>query len=150
MFHLERLPRRIVIIGGGYIAVEFASIFAGLGAETILMHRGEKVLRGFDEDLRDDLMAALEHRGVRLMMLDHLTHVQKSGGTLFATTNEGKSFEADKIMVATGRRPSTGGLGLETVGVKMRPSRRDHRRRLLGDHGARHLCRGRRDQPHRT
>jgi glutathione reductase (NADPH) len=118
VFHLERLPRRIVIVGGGYIAVEFASIFAGLGAETILMHRGEKVLRGFDEDLRDDLMVALERRGVRLMMLDHLTHVQKSGGTLFATTNEGKSFEADKIMVATGRRPSTGGLGLETVGVK--------------------------------
>lgn len=118
VFHLERLPRRIAIVGGGYIAVEFASIFAGLGAETILLHRGEKVLRGFDEDLRDDLMVALERRGVRLMMLDHLTHVQKSGGTLFATTNEGKSFEADKIMVATGRRPSTGGLGLETVGVK--------------------------------
>jgi glutathione reductase (NADPH) len=117
-FHLDRLPRRVVVVGGGYIAVEFASIFAGLGAETILLHRGEKVLRGFDEDLRDDLMLALEHRGVRLMMLDHLTHVEKSGDTVFATTNEGKSIEANTIMAATGRRPSTAGLGLESAGVK--------------------------------
>ena len=110
-FHLDRLPRRVVVVGGGYIAVEFASIFAGLGAETILIHRGEKVLRGFDEDLRDDLMLGLERRGVRLVMLDHLTRVEKSGDAVFATTSEGKSIEANIIMAATdaGRTPRGSG-----------------------------------------
>ena len=78
-----------------------------------LIYRGEKVLRGFDEDLRDDLMLGLERRGVRLVMMDHLTRIDKSGDAVFATTNDGKSIEANTIMAATGRRPNTG-LGLES------------------------------------
>jgi len=117
-FHLAELPKRIVVAGGGYIAVEFASIFAGLGAETTLIYRGEKVLRGFDQDLRDGLMEALAKRGVRLVMNDVFTCIDKTTRGLKGVLRSGAELEADQVMFAIGRSPNTAGLGLEKAGVK--------------------------------
>ncbi len=117
VFELDHLPGRILVVGGGYIAVEFAGIFAGLGSRTTLLHRGEKLLRGFDEDLRDALCAAYRERGIALELGNTLSKVERRDGALAATLADGRSIEADTILVATGRRPNTRGLGLETVGV---------------------------------
>jgi glutathione reductase (NADPH) len=118
IFELKELPKRIAVCGGGYIAVEFASIFAGLGVETTLIHRGDKVLRGFDEDLRDGLMEALGARGIRLMMNEALLGVAQDAGCFHLSLRSGGTLEADLVFSAIGREPSTEGLGLETAGVK--------------------------------
>ncbi len=81
-FDLERLPERIAVYGGGYIAVEFAGIFAGLGSEVTLIYRGDKILRGFDEDLRDALSEAYARRGIRILTQRTFTSIEKSGGGL--------------------------------------------------------------------
>jgi glutathione reductase (NADPH) len=117
-FHLKELPKRIVIVGGGYIAVEFACIFAGLGSDTTLVYRGDKVLRGFDQDLRDDLMQALEHRGIALIMADRVASIAKSATGLSTRLVSGRTLEADQVMMAIGRAPNTVGLGLEAAGVE--------------------------------
>jgi glutathione reductase (NADPH) len=116
-FHLEQKPRRIVVVGGGYIALEFASIFAGLGSEVTLIYRGEKVLRGFDEDLRDGAMAALGERGIRMVMMGQLKRIEKTASGLVGTLASGKTIAADTVMLAIGRVPNTSDLGLETAGV---------------------------------
>lgn len=118
-FHLPKLPKRIVIVGGGYIAVEFAGIFAGLGAETTLMYRGEKILRGFDEDLRDDLTKEYRQRGIRVVTGKVFTKVEKTDRGLVGTCSDGETIVADQIMAATGRAPNTSGLGLEAAGVAL-------------------------------
>ena len=121
-FHLPTLPRRIAIAGGGYIAVEFAGIFAGLGAETTLVYRGDKVLRGFDADLRDDLMAALPGRGVRLAMGRTFRAIERGGdGALRAGLSDGSRLDVDQVMFAIGRSPNTAGLGLAAAGVAVGP-----------------------------
>jgi glutathione reductase (NADPH) len=116
-FHLPELPKRIVIAGGGYIAVEFAGIFAGLGAETVLVYRGDKILRGFDEDLRDALTQAYAQRGIRILTGLVFTKVEKTRDGLVGHLSNGETVTADQIMLGTGRSPNTGGLGLETAGV---------------------------------
>ena len=118
-FHLPQKPRRVIVAGGGYIAVEFASIFAGLGVETTLVYRGGKVLRGFDEDLRDGLMEALPHRGVTPIMGQVFTRIEKRSNGLHVTLNDGRVLVADQVMFAIGRSPNTGGLGLEEAGVEL-------------------------------
>jgi glutathione reductase (NADPH) len=118
MFELKELPRRIVVCGGGYIAVEFACIFAGLGVETTLMHRRDKVLRGFDEDLRDGLMEALGARGIRLLMNEALVGVAECPGGFNLALQSGGTLETDLVLSAIGREPDTHNLGLESVGVK--------------------------------
>ncbi len=118
MFELEDLPKRIVVCGGGYIAVEFASIFAGLGVETTLVHRRDKVLRGFDEDLRDGLMEALAGRGIRLLMNEALTGVARDGAAYHVALRGGGSLETDLVLSAIGREPATKGLGLDSAGVR--------------------------------
>lgn len=118
-FRLDEMPKRIVIAGGGYIAVEFAGIFTGLGAETTLIYRGPRILRGFDEDLRDGLMQALPERGIRLITEQVFTKIEKTAGGLKGTISDGESFEADQIMFAIGRSPNTNGLGLEKAGVEI-------------------------------
>jgi glutathione reductase (NADPH) len=118
-FQLERIPRRIVIAGGGYIAVEFAGIFAGLGAETTLLYRGEKILRGFDEDLRDEITRAYERRGIRVRTGLVFTEVETTSRGLLGHLSNGESIEADQIMLGTGRSPNTSGLGLESAGVAL-------------------------------
>lgn len=117
-FHLEKLPRRIVINGGGYIAIEFAGIFAGLGSETTIVYRGDKILRGFDEDLRDDLTAALQKRGIRIVTNAEISAVGRSSDGLTAQLSIGQAITADQVMFAIGRTPNVEGLGLGDVGVE--------------------------------
>lgn len=118
-FNLQELPKRIVIAGGGYIAVEFAGIFAGLGVDTTLVHRGEKVLRGFDEDLRDALMAEYAKRGIKLIMNATFWEIERGENGLIGDLSDGTTVEADEIMFAIGRTPNSAGLGLKHVGVEL-------------------------------
>ncbi len=118
-FHLTALPRSIVIVGGGYIAVEFAGIFNGLGSKVTHVHRGEKILRGFDDDLRVDLAADMTKRGIKQHLPATLVKIEKSGAGFKATLSTGDAVECDVVMVATGRIPNTAGLGLETAGVEL-------------------------------
>jgi glutathione reductase (NADPH) len=116
-FYLKKLPRRVIVVGGGYIAVEFAHIFHGLGCDTTLVYRGPKVLRGFDEDMRDCLMAEMQRNGLRVLCHRNFKRIDKRGDELFAFTDQKEILEADTIMLAVGRRPNTDGLGLEAAGV---------------------------------
>jgi len=116
-FHLDRLPKRLLIVGGGYIAVEFAGIFNGLGVDTTLIYRGEEILRGFDGDIRRSVHAGMERRGVEVVCGDIVTAIEKTGGGLIATTAAAARFEADQILYATGRTPNVHGFGLDAVGV---------------------------------
>jgi glutathione reductase (NADPH) len=118
-FHLEKFPDSIVIVGGGYIALEFAHIFHGLGADVTMIYRGPKVLRGFDEDLRDCVEASMRKKGIRLLLDTKLTRCERAGGKLRAVTAAGEAVEADHIMLAVGRKPNTKGLGLEAAGVRL-------------------------------
>lgn len=118
-FDLEKLPRRLVVAGGGYIAVEFAGIFAGLGVETTIVYRGEKILRGFDDDLRDHLSFAMKKRGIRIVTGNVFSKIEKTqGGSLIGHLSGGEAVEAGQIMFAIGRSPNVGGLGLADAGVK--------------------------------
>jgi glutathione reductase (NADPH) len=119
-FHLPEFPARVLIAGGGYIAVEFASIFSGLGAETTLVYRGEKILRGFDDDLRDHVQAELARTGVTVITKASVKEIAalSSGGRLASLTN-GARLEVEQVMLALGRDPNTAGLGLAEVGVKL-------------------------------
>ncbi len=118
-FQLEKFPRRVVIAGGGYIAVEFAHIFHGLGAEVTLVYRGQKILRGFDEDMRDALTESSQKRGIRILVDRTCKCVDKNGGEVFAFTDRNEMLEADEVMLAIGRTPNTQGLGLEKIGVEL-------------------------------
>ncbi len=118
-FHLPTFPERIVINGGGYIAVEFAGIFAGMGAKTSIVYRRDKVLRGFDEDMRDGLMEAMQARGIEVITEATFTKIEKTGTGLKGTLSNGRVLEADQIMYAIGRDPNTKGLGLENAGVEL-------------------------------
>ncbi len=120
-FNLERLPSRICIVGGGYIAVEFAGIFSGLGVETILIYRGEKILRGFDNDLRDHLSAEMQKKGIEIRTKADVTRIERSGDGVRVTLEDGKAFGAGQIMFATGRIPNVMDLGLENAGVELTP-----------------------------
>jgi glutathione reductase (NADPH) len=106
-FDLPRLPERIIVAGGGYIAMEFAGIFSKLGVETTIVYRGDKILRGFDEDLRDHLTGHI------------FTHFEKTGAGLVGHLSNGTSLTADQIMLAIGRTPNTAGLGFDKVGVEL-------------------------------
>jgi glutathione reductase (NADPH) len=116
-FQLEELPKRILVVGGGYIAVEFAGIFHGLGSEVTLLHRGDKLLRGFDEDIRDCLGEAYQAKGLSLRLNTTITRIETTGKNRIAVLSDGTKLEVDQILVATGRRPHTRGLGLEKVGI---------------------------------
>jgi glutathione reductase (NADPH) len=117
-FDLRQMPQRIVIGGGGYIAVEFAHIFHGLGVETTLVYRGPKVLRGFDDDLRDALHASMARRGITVLTDSVFTKIEQRGRELHVKTSQGKMLVADQCMLAIGREPNSEGLGLEHAGVK--------------------------------
>ena len=119
-FHLEALPERIVIAGGGYIAVEFAGIFSGLGVDTTLLYRGDKILRGFDDDVRDHLTLEMKKKGIDVVTGQVFTKIEKHGDVLQGTLTNGEVLEAEQIMFAIGRSPYTQGLGLEHAGVETR------------------------------
>ena len=117
-FHLKELPRRVVVVGGGYIAVEFASIFHGLGAETTLLHRSQQLLRGFDADLGLHLAQEMARQGVAMRWSEEIQAIEKQADGLHLQLKSGEQLVVDCVMYATGRVPLTAGLGLETAGVK--------------------------------
>jgi glutathione reductase (NADPH) len=118
-FHLPELPKRVLIVGGGYIALEFAGIFNGLGVETTLMYRGPNVLRGFDNDVRSHIEMEMGKRGMKIVLGCEHTRLEKVDGGIKSTLTSGHDVETDVVMYATGRNPYTEGLGLETAGVKL-------------------------------
>jgi glutathione reductase (NADPH) len=118
-FDLPTFPKRIVIAGGGYIAVEFAGLFAGLGSEVTLIYRGDNILRGFDDDMRNGLRAAYEKRGIRFVFNDVFSSIEKTGSSLVAHTKAGLALQTDQVMFAIGRSPNVEGLGLDMAGVKL-------------------------------
>ncbi|HUJ03835.1 MAG TPA: glutathione-disulfide reductase [Rhizomicrobium sp.] len=118
-FYLEKLPRRIVVVGGGYIAAEFAHIFHGLGSDVTLLYRRDKVLRGFDEDMRDAFTESTKRRGIRILCNRNLARIDRRGGEIFAITDHREMLETDAVMIAIGRDPNTENLGLEKAGVEL-------------------------------
>ncbi len=118
-FHLEELPKRVLIQGGGYIAVEFAGIFNGLGSEVTLVYRGDNILRGFDDDVRAHLRSEMERRGITIVTRQTVDAVEKVEHGLCVTLSDRRSFTADRVMFATGRRPNIAGLGLDGAGVRV-------------------------------
>lgn len=119
-FFLKQLPKRVLVVGGGYIAVEFASIFHGLGARTSLLYRGDLFLRGFDGAVREHLRDELSKKGLDLQFNADIASIErKADGSLAATLQDGRVLEADCVFYATGRRPMLDNLGLENVEVKL-------------------------------
>ncbi len=118
-FHLKELPKRILIAGGGYIALEFAHIFHGLGSKVSVLYRGEKPLRGFDDDMRDALCASMQERGLEVLLGCEFTKVEKRGPCLHVETNKGGVIECDQILLAIGRMPNTLALHVEKAGVEL-------------------------------
>ncbi|MGQ0523685.1 MAG: glutathione-disulfide reductase [Betaproteobacteria bacterium] len=118
-FHLPQLPARVVIIGGGYIAVEFASIFNGLGANTTLVYRSERLLKAFDADLGRFLGEQMSAKGIRILYNTDIAAIERADPCVVKLT-DGTALAADGVMLATGRAPNTRHLGLEEAGVKLR------------------------------
>ncbi|MGE5771653.1 MAG: glutathione-disulfide reductase [Hyphomicrobiales bacterium] len=118
-FHLPELPRRIVIQGGGYIAVEFACIFAGLGSEVTLVYRGENILRGFDDDVREHLRSEMRGRGITVTCGHTVTAIEKAGDEFVTRLSDKSAVNSDKVMFAIGRRPNVMGIGIERLNVKI-------------------------------
>jgi glutathione reductase (NADPH) len=119
VFRLPEAPKRLVVVGGGYIAVEFAGIFRGLGAEVTLLHRGSQLLRGFDEELCAFLTRELEKKGIQVLLHHNIEEISLVNGVKHCRLNTGETREADLVLFAIGRRPKTAGLGLESAGIKL-------------------------------
>jgi len=116
-FHLPRMPTHVVVQGGGYIAVEFAGIFAGLGAHVTLVYRGENILRGFDDDVRQHLRMDMEKHGIRVLTGCKVAAIERTGARFSAHLSSGNQLTADCVMFATGRRANVAKMGLEEAGV---------------------------------
>ena len=119
MFQLDSLPERILVVGGGYIACEFAGIFSGMGCQVSQYYRGEQILRGFDRDIREHIAESIANHGISLSLGTNIKTVERTRRGLTAVTSDGESREFDLILYATGRKPSTKGLGLEKIGVNL-------------------------------
>lgn len=119
-FTLTKLPRNCIIVGGGYIAVEFASIFNGLGVETTLVYRGERFLKGFDDDLRNRLAEEMVKQGVKLKFNSNINKIDKLANSVFEVTfDSGDTAKSELVFYATGRRPNLANLGLENTQIKL-------------------------------
>lgn len=118
IFHLQQLPKSILIQGGGYIAVEFASIFSRLGCETTLIYRGDRLLRGFDDDVRQFITVQFQH-DVNLILNDDIKEISKNDRGLQVVLDSGNELEVETVMAATGRTPLTADLGLDKVAVEL-------------------------------
>jgi glutathione reductase (NADPH) len=121
VFHLPQLPKRIVIQGGGYIALEFACIFAGFGSDVTLIYRGENILRGFDEDVRAHVRSEMEKNGITILTGCTVSSIDKHGKEFTTHLTSGSSVGSDQVMFAIGRHPNVAGLGLEKAGVAINP-----------------------------
>ena len=120
-FHLTEMPRRIVIQGGGYIALEFAGIFKGYGADVTVIYRGDNILRGFDEDVRKHVRSEMEKQGINIITGCTITEINQHGKEFTTHLSDGSSIASDKVMFAIGRHPNVANLGLETAGVAINP-----------------------------
>ncbi len=120
-FHIEALPKQIIVVGGGYIAVEFTGIFNGLGVDTTLVYRGPQILRGFDDEVRAHLAAEMTAKGVFLKTESDIASIAKTATGYTVTYNDGITQDTGLVMYATGRVPMTDGLGLEAAGVETGP-----------------------------
>jgi len=121
-FHLGELPKRILIQGGGYIAMEFAGIFAGYGSDVTVIYRGDNILRGFDDDVRDHLRGEMEKSGITIITGCTVTRIDKHGKDYTSHLSNGSSIASDKVMFAIGRHPNVANLGLEKAGVAINPA----------------------------
>ena len=121
-FHLKDLPRRIVIQGGGYIALEFACIFAGFGSDVTVIYRGDNILRGFDDDVRAHVRSEMEKEGISIITGCTVEKVEKSGEGYISHLSSGSSLASDQVMFAIGRHPNVANLGLEKAGVAINPA----------------------------
>ena len=119
IFDLPQFPQHLLVVGGGYIACEFASIFRGLGAQVTQLYRGEQVLRGFDDDVRHFLAAEMGKKGVALRTRTDVVRLDRDAARVRATLADGSSVVADQVLYATGRAPNTAGLGLQEMGVEL-------------------------------
>ena len=119
IFDLAQFPQHLLVVGGGYIACEFASIFRGLGAQVTQLYRGEQVLRGFDDDVRNFLAAEMCKKGVDLRTQADVSRIEREAGRLRVSLADGSRLVADQVLYATGRTPNTAGLGLDDVGVAL-------------------------------
>jgi len=119
MFTLDKLPKRMLIVGGGYIAVEFAGIMHGLGVQTTLCYRGTKLLRGFDEDVRDFVAQEIQKKGIDIRLNAQINRIEKIDNVLLAHSDQDQLIEVDLVLYATGRKPNTASLGLESLGVAL-------------------------------
>ena len=122
VFHLAQLPRRILIQGGGYIALEFACIFAGLGSDVTVVYRGDNILRGFDEDVRAHVRSEMEKEGITILTGCTVAKVDKYAHEFTSHLSNGSSIASDKVMFAIGRHPNVANLGLENAGVAINPN----------------------------
>jgi glutathione reductase (NADPH) len=122
VFDLPEFPQHLIVVGGGYIACEFASIFRGLGAQVTQLHRSEQILRGFDDDVRDFVAAEMRKKGVVLHTSSGVERIERAGTRLRVTMRAGAVLEADTVLYATGREPNTAGLGLAEIGVQLAPN----------------------------
>src|SRR5208282_2235651 len=118
-FHLPELPRRVVIQGGGYIAVEFAGIFAGLGSHVTLVYRGENILRGFDDEVRQHLRMEMQARGIKVITGCKVAAIERAGAHFSVQLSGANQTTADKVMFAVGRRPNVAKFGLKEAGVEI-------------------------------
>jgi glutathione reductase (NADPH) len=119
LFHWPERPERLLVIGGGYVAVEFASLFTALGTKTTLLYRGEEILRGFDLEVRRHLHAELAARGLEVVTGDVPTRLRRTADGIEAVTAGGRVATYDRVLLAIGRKPNTAGLGLDTVGLAL-------------------------------
>ena len=122
VFHLTELPKRIVIQGGGYIALEFAGIFAGFGSDVTVIYRGDNILRGFDEDVRKHVRAEMEKQGITIITGCTVDKVDRHGDEFTTHLSNGSSIASDQVMFAIGRHPNVANLGLEKAGVAINPA----------------------------
>lgn len=134
-FDLPTLPQRVLVVGGGYVAVEFASIFNGLGSKVTLAYRGGQVLRGFDGHLREGLSEEMQGHGIEMCLGTQPQFIEKTAQGLRVTCNDGTISEVDQVFYATGRLPNSAGLGLESVGIKL-----GHRGEIPVDEFSRTSC----------
>jgi glutathione reductase (NADPH) len=121
-FYLDTLPQRVVVVGGGYIAVEFASIYNGLGVDTTLVYRGDRLLKNFDADLGNFLAEQMRKQGVDIRFNTEIHKIERDGKALICVTGDDEMLFCDTVLNATGRAPNTAGLGLESVGVTLAPN----------------------------
>ena len=121
VFHLPRQPERVVIVGGGYIAIEFASIFHGLGSEVTLVHRRPRLLRGFDHEVADVLAEEMAKKGIHFRLSETIERIDQAARGLRVTLHNGDVLDADAVLCAVGRRPCSSGMGLEEIGAELAP-----------------------------